>query len=60
MSTADELRRAEHGDPWAVLLVGILRTVPSNTTSSRPPELSQLTLTAEPEPDAVNRAAADD
>jgi len=28
--TADELRRAENGDPWAVLLVGILRTVPSN------------------------------
>lgn len=30
MPTADELRRAENGDPWAVLLVGILRTVPSN------------------------------
>jgi len=28
--TTDELRRAENGDPWAVLLVGILRTVPSN------------------------------
>jgi hypothetical protein len=23
--TADELRRAEDGDPWAVLLVGLLR-----------------------------------
>lgn len=30
MPTADELRCAENGDPWAVLLVGILRTVPSN------------------------------
>ena len=30
MLTVDELRRAENGDPWAVLLVGILRTVPSN------------------------------
>ena len=28
--TADELRRAENGDPWAVLLVGLLRAVPSN------------------------------
>ena len=30
MPTADELKRAEDGNPWAVLLVGILRTVPSN------------------------------
>ena len=30
MPTADELRRAENGDPWAVLLVGLLRAVPSN------------------------------
>jgi hypothetical protein len=30
MPTVDELRRAEHGDPWAVLLVGILQAAPSN------------------------------
>ena len=28
--TADELSRAEAGDPWAVLLVGLLRAGPSN------------------------------
>jgi hypothetical protein len=28
--TVDELSRAEGGDPWALLLVGILRAVPSN------------------------------
>lgn len=30
MPTVDELKRAENGDPWAVLLVGLLRAVPSN------------------------------
>ena len=28
--TADELRRAENGDPWAVLLVGLLRVARAN------------------------------
>ena len=34
MPTADELERAENGDPWAVLLVGILQAVPSNPAST--------------------------
>lgn len=30
MPTVDELSRAENGDPWAGLLVGLLRAVSSN------------------------------
>jgi hypothetical protein len=30
--TVDELRRAENGDPWAVLLVGILARLTTGST----------------------------
>lgn len=40
--TPDELRRAENGDPWAVLLVGLLRAVPSNNGLHLTGELAGL------------------
>ena len=59
MPTPDELRRAENGDPWAVLLVGILRAVSPNNGVQPTAELAGSESIAAESDDVRQPAAAD-
>lgn len=57
--TPDELRRVENGDPWAVLLVGLLRAVPSNNGVQPTAELAGLESFVDKSKEERQPAAAD-